>query len=388
MLFLATPQNVADIRSFCTQFNEGIRVEYKSTFDDNVRRALAKVVSSFANSLGGVLVIGVNAVDGVPQNPIEGFAPPAEELPLTVENLCIQGINPPVFPKTTVVNSDVAGRIFLVIEVDESWEAPHAIENTKKVYVRTGNAANPYDLAQVDLIIELVRRRAEPLALRNRLVERARQRAAQAVADTSVHAEVSIAPLYPRRALCTRDVTWDFLSAERYRGGRFFPFETLRRVEDGTASFRLNEQYGELNTFGVTLGRQVMQPGQEQQLLVGDPFHLMLRLLVCGNRFFRSVGYHGDVSINLTLRNMQNQRMVFIPVRPGTVLGENDYRTFENVLSGQQIVAAENLEMQLNQTLQSAISQVCWSFWQSADPFPTVELEQYLERTIQNMGRL
>ena len=135
MLFLATPQNVADIRSFCTQFNEGIRVEYKSTFDDNVRRALAKVVSSFANSLGGVLVIGVNAVDGVPQNPIEGFAPPAEELPLTVENLCIQGINPPVFPKTTVVNSDVAGRIFLVIEVDESWEAPHAIENTKKVYV-------------------------------------------------------------------------------------------------------------------------------------------------------------------------------------------------------------------------------------------------------------
>jgi hypothetical protein len=53
-----------------------------------------------------------------------------------------------------------------VIEVDESWEAPHAIENSKKVYVRTGNAANPYDFAQVDFVIELVRRRAEPLALR------------------------------------------------------------------------------------------------------------------------------------------------------------------------------------------------------------------------------
>jgi len=332
MLFRAIPRNVADIRSFCAQFNEGIRVEYKSTFDDNVRRALAKVVSSFANSLGGVLVIGVSAIDGVPQNPIEGFAPPAEELPLTVENLCIQGINPPVFPKTTVIDSDVAGRVFLVIEVDESWEAPHAIENSKKVYVRTGNAANPYDLAQVDLIIELVRRRAEPLALRNRLVERARLRAAQALADTSVHAEVSIAPLYPRRALCTRDATWDFLSAERYRGGRFFPFESLRRVEDGTASFRLNEQYGELNTVGAILGRQIMRPGQEQQLLVGDPFRLMLKLLVCGNRFFRSVGYRGDVGINLTLKNMQNQRMVFIPVRPGTVLGEKDYQSFENVL--------------------------------------------------------
>jgi hypothetical protein len=36
--------------------------------------------------------------------------------------------------------------------------------------------------------------------------------------------------------------------------------------------------------------------------------------------------YRGDVGINLTHKNMQNQRMVFIPVRPGTVLGENDYR--------------------------------------------------------------
>jgi hypothetical protein len=47
MLFRAAPQNAADIRAFCTQFNEGIRVEYKGTFDDNVRRALPKVVSSF-----------------------------------------------------------------------------------------------------------------------------------------------------------------------------------------------------------------------------------------------------------------------------------------------------------------------------------------------------
>jgi hypothetical protein len=80
--------------------------------------------------------------------------------------------------------------------------------------------------------------------------------------------------------------------------------------------------------------------------------------------------------------------MVFIPVRPGTVLGENDYRSFENVLSGQEIVAAGNLEGQMNHTLQSTISRVCWSFWQAADPFPNIELEQYLEQTIQNMGRL
>lgn len=47
MLFTKRPENVDDIRAFCARFREGIRVEYKSVFDDNVRRALPKVVSSF-----------------------------------------------------------------------------------------------------------------------------------------------------------------------------------------------------------------------------------------------------------------------------------------------------------------------------------------------------
>ena len=142
MLFPSVPQSAAQIRGFCERFNEGIRVEYKSAFDERVRKALPKVVSSFANSLGGVLIVGVVAPNGVVQTPIEGFLKPSEELPLTVEGICIQGINPPLFPRTTVVDSDIPGSAFLVIEVDEIWEAPHAIENSKKVYVRTGNAAN------------------------------------------------------------------------------------------------------------------------------------------------------------------------------------------------------------------------------------------------------
>jgi hypothetical protein len=327
-------------------------------------------------------------LDGVPQNPIEGFASPAEELPLTVENLCIQGINPPVFPKTTLINSDVADRVFLVIEVDESWEAPHAIENSKRVYVRTGNAANPYDLAEVNLVIELVRCRSEPLAVRDRMVTRARQRAAHVIAELEIQAEVIIGPLYPRRALCTRDATWDFLSGQRYRGAHLFPFETLRRVEDGTASFHRNEQYGEVSTVGMILGRHLMMPGQEQQFLLRDPFHLLLKLLVCADRFFKQVHFRGDVEIDLILRNMRNHRMVFIPVQQGTVLAEDDYRSYENVVSGQQIDAAENLENQRTQILLSLISQICWSFWQSGDPFPNVRLQEYLERIIRDMGRL
>src|SRR5438270_231744 len=172
MLFQTPPTTADQIRSFCARFNEGIRVEYKGNFDESVRRALPKAVSSFANSLGGVIILGVNAVNGEPQSPIEGFEPPArEEIPLTIENICIQHLHPAIFPRIVEVTSDVAGRKFFVIEADASVEAPHAIENSTKVYVRTGNAANPYELADVDSVIELLRRRQDPTARRRKLLE-------------------------------------------------------------------------------------------------------------------------------------------------------------------------------------------------------------------------
>ena len=59
---MKTPQNVEDRRAFCSRLSERLRVEYKMNFDDRVRKALPKIVSSFANSSGGVLILGVGAV--------------------------------------------------------------------------------------------------------------------------------------------------------------------------------------------------------------------------------------------------------------------------------------------------------------------------------------
>src|SRR6266478_77749 len=195
MIFLERPITVQHIRDVCARFNEGLRVEYKSTFDASVRTQLPKIVSSFANSQGGVLVVGVRAVNGVPQAPFEGFArAPREEYPLTVENICLQNIHPPAFPRTEVIESDTPNQVFLVIEVEERGDAPHAIENSKKVYVRTGNAANPYDLAEVDLIIDLLARRREPLERRDRILKLAEQRSHQAVPRTIPYLQVSVCP--------------------------------------------------------------------------------------------------------------------------------------------------------------------------------------------------
>lgn len=388
MLFLHPPTTADEVRAFCEKFNENIRVEYKSDLDASVRRVVPKVLSSFANSLGGVLVIGVNAQNGVPRGPIQGFVTPDEELPLTIENICLQNINPPIIPVVHLVPSDVIGRSFLVIEVDESWEAPHAIENSTRVYVRTGNAADPYELAKVDLIIELVRRRSDPAEKRERLIARARTKSQSVVQQEVVNVEVSVAPTYPRRTLCTRDQVWEFLSNETYRGGRYFPHATMRRIDDGVASYDRTNQYGHVSSDGILFLRTVMRVTNDEErqpiVLVGEVVHPLVRLLHCSRRLYRSVGYRGPVTVDVIARNMWQQRMPFVA---GTLIADiGDFRCFEETVAVTDSFDIHNTEETTLSIVQRMMRQFCWSFWQSDEPFPAAVLDLQLADLLRRLG--
>lgn len=89
MLFLKPISDLTfeDVEEFCKRFRENIRVEYKSTFDDNVKKKLPRLLSSFANSYGGILIVGVSAPASVPQAPFEGIVFPEREPGLTVQIL-------------------------------------------------------------------------------------------------------------------------------------------------------------------------------------------------------------------------------------------------------------------------------------------------------------
>jgi hypothetical protein len=389
MLFLNLPRNAGEIRAFCARFGEGIRVEYKSTFDENVRRRIPTIVSSFANSLGGVLVVGVETENGVAREPITGFVAPNEELPLTVENICLQNINPPIFPRTVVVPGDADGDAFLVVEVDESWEAPHAIENSKRVYVRTGNAGNPYELADVDLIIDLVRRRAEPIARRELLVAAARKRGSTVVSDASIHLEVSIVPPYPRHPLCAPDEVWAFLNVPAYRGARFFAGQTLRRIEGGVGSFDRDEEYSELSSYGLLrtkrkMSMQRVDRGGPEVILLRELFLPLFKLLSCAKAFYSRVGYRGNLELAVMLKNVRLQKMPFLP-DPYRFHEMDDYLCMQDEVSASQQSSAELLQEGVSSLMQGILGQVCWSFWQCGEEFPARALDRYIEETIERM---
>jgi hypothetical protein len=395
------PITAQHVREVCARFNEGLRVEYKGTLDANVRGQLPKIVASFANSQGGVLVVGIHTVNGVPQPPFDGFAPPPrEEFPLTVENICLQNIYPPLIPRTHVVQSDVPNLVFLVIEVDESGESPHAIENSKKVYVRTGYAANPYDLAEVDLIIELMKRRREPLERRDRLLKFAEQRSHQNVQHDQPFTQISICPSLPRTALCSSQDVWNFLYQVQINNaiGLVYP-NSMRRIPDGAASLTHNNdmlphvpsQYLEVGKYGLLFAARQFKVipwhppvDQRPQLSFADLFHALLKLSVLAERFYVAHGYQGNLLMNASLHQIQGQAMRFLGAGH---IGDDpeDFRCYTNLVSTERLVTVDEMKAQRPDILTETLSDLTWAFWQGNADLPADRLRQEVERMIQQL---
>jgi schlafen family protein len=346
MLFPERPIMVEHIRAFCAKFNEGYRVEYKSTFDANVRDKIPKVLSSFANSHGGVLVVGVDTLNGAPEPPFQGFQPsPREEFALTVENICLQNIYPPILPQTTVVDSDVAGHVFLIIEVDQSAQAPHAIENSTKVYVRTGNAANPYDLADVDLIFDLVKRRKEPFELRARLLERARKRFNTHLdikhadrggkrTDLGTVLQLSIGPRFPMRQLCRQeDLRPKAQESWTPWRGFMFPDPGSAVLSQYESAVVLDAAKGtslfEVNVWGMLFyGARIYFESEEISGINLSAFlGYVLFFIRHGAKMLQSLGYSGPIAIETTLSpilgvNWLHEWAGYPQAEPGSVLDD------------------------------------------------------------------
>jgi Putative DNA-binding domain len=400
MLFIDRPITVEHVKNFSATFSEGLRVEYKANFDGNVREKIAKVVSSFANSQGGVLVIGVNTLNGVPQPPFDGFAEPErEELRLTVENICLKGIYPPLLPEDiTVVRSDITDCVFLIIEVDESSQAPHAIENTQKVYVRTGDASNPYDLAKVDLILDLVKRRSNPLGLRNKLIADAQERAKDLNNVGVPRIEISICPTYPRVALCAPTDIWTFLQQIQFMRPNMawlLPANSLLRVPDGAASLSPHltvgtRQYLELNKYGLLYAarpfgkRPWVNPADPLcQLTFGDLLHLLMRATTCALSFYKGK-FRGEVLVSASLLSVQNQIMRFRDPVPffGDGDSPDEFRCHADTVVTTRIVSTEELGEKQSEFVTGVLTEITWAFWQGVEDHPTADLKAFVQNNI------
>jgi hypothetical protein len=223
-----------DVEEFCRRFQENIRVEYKSTFDDRVKNKLPKTLSSFANSYGGVLIVGISASAGVPREPFEGIEFPEREPGLTVQNICRDNIFPEIPLFTRFVPSRVAGKAFLVLQVNESAKSPHAIENSTQVYVRTEGATEKTQLADIDRIERMLLRRADVSRRWDEFFSQSWNFARSVnVNQKYAYREIRMGPLYPAEALMTREAIDAFLNDPWHRQAAGFRLGQVLRSPIG-----------------------------------------------------------------------------------------------------------------------------------------------------------
>jgi Putative DNA-binding domain len=128
------------------QVAEGFLYEYKlHTYggsDDDKREAL-KDVSSFANSAGGHIVIGMDEQQGLPTD-LAGIVVDADEEIRRLDNLFRDCIEPRIIGLRMRSIALQNERIAILIRVPNSWARPHraSYKNTRRYFVRNSAGAH------------------------------------------------------------------------------------------------------------------------------------------------------------------------------------------------------------------------------------------------------
>jgi len=233
-LWYKQPESITyrDIETFCIQrLPEGVRLDYKLEIPND----LAKVIAAFANTLGGLIVLGVEAdkTTNTPTWPSTKGMRKGPGIEERITAICRDNIYPPVRPQISPIidNPHAAGTALAVLRVDESLEAPHAVNGL--IYERTGSQGTPYQLSNIDRISHLLGRRGRIEEQRIELISNELKRAVRQLVEirrvlaanaglnpTSPETKhprglpvrwASVIPVYPWRDLCTPQVCHDSL---------------------------------------------------------------------------------------------------------------------------------------------------------------------------------
>ena len=198
-----------DVAIFCQQRQkEGPRLDYKREFADNH----VKLICAFANTLGGMMILGVDG-DGNNQPiwPPYGLTDTAG-LEDRIIQAATDGIYPPVRPDVSPVLTDLSsGKSVIVVRVNESSEAPHAVDNGRQVlvYERVKSVNRPHSFAHIERIKYLLDRRRQHERDREAYILEAIARGRRYLnAPGTALRWASVTPLFPWRQLCDPELCY------------------------------------------------------------------------------------------------------------------------------------------------------------------------------------
>lgn len=307
----------SDVEAFCREFGEGVRVEYKQ----EINKDIPKIVSSFANTLGGVFLIGVKcdkktnkvvSIDGIPNS--GGIEEQIHQSALT-------GIYPAIIPEVKICHVRDSDNVVVIVRVDESVQAPHAIEKSTKVYIRVASITQPYNklkLAEIDRIEYMLKRREDSQATTRQIIKRTNERIESLFDTTEPNLTVIAHPMFPYRPVISTGDIFDFVSQNR-----FLLESCLSRVAGGiyasTDKGLDSKGYWELNEYGLVyhwarLPRMQSWSIRTEKQVPLDFQHFVstiVELIEKGRSFYEKCEYSGNIEITAQLRQVFMETLCF-----------------------------------------------------------------------------
>lgn len=118
--------------------DEGYKIEYKSAFDDSVKKKIPAIITSFANSEGGWLIIGIDD----DSHDIKCISKKRSDYSQTISQLLKERTSPiPTFDSRFLVNPQNKNEGVLIVLVHEGHFPPYISNGT--VYIRNGSSKEP-----------------------------------------------------------------------------------------------------------------------------------------------------------------------------------------------------------------------------------------------------
>jgi len=319
--------SAADLLELLTENSvENLRLEFKREI--TAKDETLKKLTSFANTMGGLVVIGADASSG--DGRIVGLpgVDPKSGYKQTVVQWCFDGASPPLDVEVSdaIVLPSAGGRVCYVLGVRESELTPHFLNGRKGVYLRTNEFSARYDaqLANENELRHLAQRRQIVRERRATLIQRSRDRFDTFVKQKygelgkrpggiGARFDLSIGPRFPAQPLCGHDrllsivpakrISWRQVGFPRTTGGGFISqHESVIGLRPGS-SFSILEA----NTWGVLFYASEIEreAAREPNDIQGiHSYHFVGQLLVFlehARLVLDELGYVGPLTVEMKL---------------------------------------------------------------------------------------
>jgi len=322
-----------DVEDYCKeQHVETATLDYKQV----IPRDLAKHIAAMSNTLGGIIIIGVeeNRKTGLPTK-WDGISP--TDKPVERVHQFVANVKP--YPSCNVrETNEKNGKIFVLVEVLEGDATPYyPVNDLTTVWLRTGNISTPLKPAERDAVEIMFGKRAKAEAARESNLARAEaltsgaslltpRSVSQLVKALSTPSSYSglggalrgdvialvLQPYFPRRELLNPRAIRERIHNFRSIGGAGFPYPQLRAGPNCIYYFgRGHQESGrcdQVHSNGLLYHARegVLRAGEgETQLFISHVSESLYVFLKTAQAFYRAVNYHGLLEGRIALLNVR-----------------------------------------------------------------------------------